>query len=64
LQFTAKQVEKLRNELSIQFALLSDNLKRRLKNRKALTVEYANNIESLKSNGECFHSKVLHFYDC
>jgi hypothetical protein len=60
LQLTAEQVEKLRNELRVQFALLSNDLKMQSKTRKALTVEHENNMESLKNTGKnCFHRKYI-----
>jgi hypothetical protein len=52
LQFTAEQVEKLRNEFCVQYALLSNDLKTQSKNRKALTVEYVNNVDCLKKTGK------------
>lgn len=52
LRFTAEQVEKLRNEFSIEFALLSNDLKTQIKKYKALTVEHVKNVESLKNTGK------------
>ncbi|XP_021942021.1 coiled-coil domain-containing protein 186-like isoform X2 [Zootermopsis nevadensis] len=55
LHFTAEQVEKLRNEFCVQYALLTNDLKTQRKNRKALAVEYVNNVERLKKTVEEEH---------
>jgi hypothetical protein len=60
LLLTAEHVEKLRNELRVQFALLSNDLKVRSENLKALAMEHENNIESLKNTGKnCLHIKYI-----
>jgi GMP synthase PP-ATPase subunit len=52
LLFTAEQVEKLRNEFCVQYTLLADDLKKQIKNRKVLTVEYVHNVDCLKNTGK------------
>lgn len=52
LQLTAEQVEKLRNDLRVRFALLSNDLKMQSENLKALTVEHENNMVNLKNTGK------------
>ncbi|XP_023702685.1 ankycorbin isoform X2 [Cryptotermes secundus] len=48
LRLTAEQVEKLRSDLHVRFALLSNDLKIQYENLKALTVEHENNMVNLK----------------
>jgi hypothetical protein len=59
LQLTAEQVEKLRNDLRVRFALLLNDLKMQSKNLKALTVEHENNMVNLKNTGKNCHIKYI-----
>jgi hypothetical protein len=59
LRLTAEQVEKLRNDLHVRFALLSNDLKMRSENFKALTVEHENNMKNLKNTGKNCHIKYV-----
>ena len=54
LWHTAEWMEKVKNELSITFSGLSDDLNSRSKNRKTELLEYQNNMENLKSTGKSF----------